>query len=273
MSMPPAKRRSTASIAISWSTAIARTATATCWRCDGPEELAARHHATSRGPATTSSASAPASITQWAYALPGQLATGRGRVSVARARSAKRVRHLISQNACQSCAAALPKTSRLRRSPGFVSAVRRRCCSARRTKTTSPIFSQICRAEIPVTVIGLGSNLIVRDGGVPGVVIRLGRGFGEVTVTDGPRIRAGAAVPDMKLARAAPGRRHRRTCVLSRYSRRHRRRLAHERRRQWRRDQGRADRGARRRPARQYPYLQQCRDGLQLPPFEAYRTT
>jgi hypothetical protein len=37
-------------------------------------------------------------------------------------------------------------------------------------------------SEIPVTVIGLGSNLIVRDGGVPGVVIRLGRGFGEVAV-------------------------------------------------------------------------------------------
>ena len=35
-------------------------------------------------------------------------------------------------------------------------------------------------ADIPVTVIGLGSNLIVRDGGVPGVVIRLGRGFSEI---------------------------------------------------------------------------------------------
>jgi UDP-N-acetylmuramate dehydrogenase len=58
-------------------------------------------------------------------------------------------------------------------------------------------------AEIPVTVIGLGSNLIVRDGGVPGVVIRLGRGFGEVVVEDGARIRAGAAVPDVKVARAA----------------------------------------------------------------------
>src|SRR5262249_10601653 len=44
-------------------------------------------------------------------------------------------------------------------------------------------------SDIPVTVIGLGSNLIVRDGGVPGVVIRLGRGFGEVTV-DAERIRA-----------------------------------------------------------------------------------
>jgi UDP-N-acetylmuramate dehydrogenase len=57
-------------------------------------------------------------------------------------------------------------------------------------------------AEIPQTVIGLGSNLIVRDGGVPGVVIRLGRGFGNVTVED-TRIRAGAAVPDVKVARAA----------------------------------------------------------------------
>ena len=58
-------------------------------------------------------------------------------------------------------------------------------------------------AEIPVTVIGLGSNLIVRDGGVPGVVIRLGRGFGDVKVEAGERIRAGTAVPDVKVSRAA----------------------------------------------------------------------
>jgi UDP-N-acetylmuramate dehydrogenase len=58
-------------------------------------------------------------------------------------------------------------------------------------------------AEIPVAVVGLGSNLIVRDGGVPGVVIRLGRGFGEVRVVDGWRIRAGTAAPDVKVSRAA----------------------------------------------------------------------
>jgi UDP-N-acetylmuramate dehydrogenase len=57
--------------------------------------------------------------------------------------------------------------------------------------------------EIPATVIGLGSNLIVRDGGVPGVVIRLGRGFNEVRVESGNRIRAGTAVPDVKVSRAA----------------------------------------------------------------------
>ena len=58
-------------------------------------------------------------------------------------------------------------------------------------------------AEVPVTIIGLGSNLLVRDGGIPGVVIRLGRGFAQVIVEDGHRVRAGSAVPDVKVARAA----------------------------------------------------------------------
>ena len=56
---------------------------------------------------------------------------------------------------------------------------------------------------MPVVVIGLGSNLLVRDGGVPGVVIRLGRGFAKIEVEAGHRLRAGTAVPDVKLARAA----------------------------------------------------------------------
>lgn len=59
-------------------------------------------------------------------------------------------------------------------------------------------------AEVPVTVIGLGSNLIVRDGGVEGVVIRLSaRGFGQVSVEADGRIRAGAAAPDKRVAAAA----------------------------------------------------------------------
>src|SRR3954454_7450509 len=57
--------------------------------------------------------------------------------------------------------------------------------------------------EIPVTVIGLGSNLIVRDGGVPGAVTRLARGFNAVAPDGGHRMRAGTAVPDVKVARAA----------------------------------------------------------------------
>ena len=58
-------------------------------------------------------------------------------------------------------------------------------------------------SDIPITVIGLGSNLLVRDGGIEGVVIRLGKGFGEIKIEDGSRLRAGAAVPDVKVARAA----------------------------------------------------------------------
>ncbi len=64
-------------------------------------------------------------------------------------------------------------------------------------------FLQHAPEEVPVTVIGVGSNLLVRDGGVRGVVIRLGRGFGAVEPLDGARMRCGTAVPDMRLAQAA----------------------------------------------------------------------
>jgi UDP-N-acetylmuramate dehydrogenase len=56
--------------------------------------------------------------------------------------------------------------------------------------------------EVPVLAVGVGSNLLVRDGGIPGVAIRLGRGFNEIAI-EGERIRAGAAVPDVRLAEAA----------------------------------------------------------------------
>ena len=56
--------------------------------------------------------------------------------------------------------------------------------------------------DVPVSSVGLGSNLIVRDGGVPGVVVRLGRGLAGVAI-EGEGVRAGAAVPDVKVAQAA----------------------------------------------------------------------
>ncbi|MBV8106507.1 MAG: UDP-N-acetylmuramate dehydrogenase [Hyphomicrobiales bacterium] len=57
---------------------------------------------------------------------------------------------------------------------------------------------------IPVTAIGLGSNLIIRDGGVEGVVIRLGgRAFNAIDVMDDFRVIAGAAAPDQFVAKAA----------------------------------------------------------------------
>ena len=58
-------------------------------------------------------------------------------------------------------------------------------------------------SNIPVAVIGLGSNLIVRDGGVAGAVIRLGRGFSDIAIEPGARVRAGTAVPDVRVAKAA----------------------------------------------------------------------
>jgi UDP-N-acetylmuramate dehydrogenase len=64
-------------------------------------------------------------------------------------------------------------------------------------------FLKATPADVPVMVIGVGSNLLVRDGGVPGVVIRLGRGFAEVSEEPGQRIRAGAAALDVRVARFA----------------------------------------------------------------------
>lgn len=57
--------------------------------------------------------------------------------------------------------------------------------------------------DVPLTVIGVGSNLLVRDGGVGGVVIRLGRGFMNVVAEGLHRVRAGAAALDVAVAKAA----------------------------------------------------------------------
>src|ERR1700686_1829705 len=57
--------------------------------------------------------------------------------------------------------------------------------------------------ELPVTVVGVGSNLIVRDGGILGVVIRLSpRGFGEVRA-EGDIVSAGTAALDKRVAETA----------------------------------------------------------------------
>src|SRR5512134_3422391 len=57
-------------------------------------------------------------------------------------------------------------------------------------------------AGVPVTVLGVGSNILVRDGGIPGVVIRLGREFASLDV-DGTEIHAGAAAMYVNVARLA----------------------------------------------------------------------
>lgn len=65
-------------------------------------------------------------------------------------------------------------------------------------------FLKAVPPEIPVTVVGIGSNLLVRDGGIRGFVVRLSaKGFGEAEAVSETRIRAGAATPDKRLAAVA----------------------------------------------------------------------
>ncbi len=56
--------------------------------------------------------------------------------------------------------------------------------------------------DLRVSVIGVGSNLLVRDGGIPGAVVRLSSAFGKIEI-DGMKVRVGAAALDGAVARAA----------------------------------------------------------------------
>ncbi|ADO41549.1 UDP-N-acetylmuramate dehydrogenase [Ketogulonicigenium vulgare] len=64
-------------------------------------------------------------------------------------------------------------------------------------------FLSALPADVPVFTMGVGSNLIVRDGGMRGVVIRMGRGFNGITIEEGGVVRAGAAALDSFVARKA----------------------------------------------------------------------
>ena len=57
--------------------------------------------------------------------------------------------------------------------------------------------------DVPVLPVGVGSNLIVRDGGVPGVVVRLPKAMGKVSIESGNRVRAGGAAMGITVASAA----------------------------------------------------------------------
>ena len=87
-------------------------------------------------------------------------------------------------------------------SPGFRLAGRRNLSTCLKTRNDLAYFLRNLPSEISVTVIGAGSNLIVRDGGVAGVVVRLGRGFNDVKIED-HRATVGTAMLDVMVARAA----------------------------------------------------------------------
>ncbi len=63
-------------------------------------------------------------------------------------------------------------------------------------------FLKVLDPGVPVMTLGVGSNTLVRDGGVEGVVIRLGRAFAEIA-TDGQTVSAGAAALDAQVSKAA----------------------------------------------------------------------
>ncbi len=65
-------------------------------------------------------------------------------------------------------------------------------------------FVKNCPRDVPLTVLGLASNTLVRDGGVPGVVIRLGPQFAQIKV-EGASLRVGAGAVDLNVARTAQG--------------------------------------------------------------------
>ncbi|HNQ91401.1 MAG TPA: UDP-N-acetylmuramate dehydrogenase [Alphaproteobacteria bacterium] len=64
-------------------------------------------------------------------------------------------------------------------------------------------FLSVCPADFQLTIIGVLSNTIVRDGGVDGVVIRLGREFAHIEILDDHRIYCGAAALDVNVAETA----------------------------------------------------------------------
>lgn len=65
-------------------------------------------------------------------------------------------------------------------------------------------FLKAVPEDVPLTIVGVGSNLLVRDGGIGGFVVRLSaKGFGEAEAVSRTRIRAGAAVPDKRVAAVA----------------------------------------------------------------------
>ena len=140
------------------------------------------------------------SITNWANNLPANLRGCSRRAVPHDSAAEKPASALIAQlppvrgRLTAECADRQADLVRRRRFGGsHVPARRRRDLAA---------FLAALPAGIPVTVIGVGSNLLVRDGGIPGVTIRLGRGLASVAIGH-EEVRAGAGALDRIVAFAA----------------------------------------------------------------------
>ena len=176
-----------------WSTGCARTATARVVPLPGPDRLAEMVHAIAR-PGDYVVCLGAGNITTWAHALPAQLAalqasrravrggSGRAQWRPCRGRDVSHAPLLIAADEARG--AWRGATRRWGRRRGSASAARRNGWCVRPMRTTCCSCCATLPTDVPVTVLGAASNLIVRDGGVRGVVLRLaprlrrGRGRG-----------------------------------------------------------------------------------------------
>src|SRR5690606_5683301 len=165
--------------------------------------------AASHGPATMSSASVPARSPTGPMPCPVSSRQGRGNAGAPRPRP-PRGDAMSFPDITAELAAAMPglRGTLVANAPlapltWFRTGGPAQVLFAPADEDDLALFLANLPERVPLTVIGLGSNLLVRDGGVPGVVLRLGKAFAEVSVEEGCRVRAGAGAPDVKVARAA----------------------------------------------------------------------
>ena len=92
---------------------------------------------------------------------------------------------------------------RLRRWCGSSRAARPNCCSSPPTATISSHFLSDLDPATPVMALGLGSNMIVRDGGVPGVTVRLGKPFAKVERVDEVTLKCGGGASGILVSSTA----------------------------------------------------------------------
>ncbi len=175
-----------------------------------PRAAAPAWSARPSGPAIPSSASAPARSAPWAYALPRNWPKRRGC-------NGCMLRATIDTWPARA-AALTPNAEIAPSSPGSASAAGRSFCSSPTDAEDLALFLSAARPDRSRSiVIGVGSNLLVRDGGIPGVVIRLSaKGFGRGGAVTAKRIHAeGRRFPTSALAGLCPRRGRRRLRISS----------------------------------------------------------
>ena len=158
-------------------------------------------------------------ITKWAAALADGICDSEGAANERRRDHAAGARQADAERAAR--AARLVQERRQRRM-----AVR-----AGRRATTSSTFLRELDPDVPVMALGLGSNLIVRDGGVPGVVVRLGKPFAKIERLDETTLRCGGGASGILVSSTARDAGIAGPRIPARHSRHRRRLRAHERRR------------------------------------------